>query len=299
MADSKIELRKIRDFGGNLSDTFEFIREHFKPMMSSFVAIAGIFILLMAVMNGILESSLFTSLHTFERAGNGRVPLIWMRLYSGYTSLPSLLYFLSIWVGYTAMLVTIVAYMKYADENGGAAPGIDDVWKIFSRYYLKMLLYMVPVILLIAVGTLLCLAPGIFLAVVLVPFGWVVMTEDAGFSTAVKRCFDLTRDNFWISLCIYLVSTLIYSFAAAIIGMLAGFVSGLAGYITTKDLTSTIGIASSVVRIFGFLFYVIFLVSAGLHYYNLVEKLDAVGMTRRIGQIGESKDGAEDRSTQF
>lgn len=298
MADSKIELRKIRDFGRNLSDTFEFIRAHFKPMMSSFLVIAGIFILLMAVMNGVLESTLLTGLRRVGRTG-GRVDLLWAGLYSTYVSLPFLAFFLSICAGYTAMLVTIVAYMKYVDENGGAAPGVDDVWKIFLRYYPRMLLYLIPVSLLIGAGTILCIVPGVFLAVVLVPFGWVVMTEDAGFSTAVKRCFDLTRDHFWLSLGIYLVSTLIYSFASSIIGMAVGAVSALAGYLTTRDLTSTIAIASSVVRVFGFLFYVIFLVSAGLHYYNLVEKLDAVGMSRRIGQIGEAKDGEEDHSTQY
>jgi hypothetical protein len=126
--------------------------------------------------------------------------------------------------------------------------------------------------------------------VLLVPFGWVVMTEDAGLSVAVTRCFDLSRNHFWISLAVYMVSTLIYLFASFSIGMVGGLISLLAGYLTDQDLSSKIGVMTAVLRIFGFLFYVIFLVSAGLHYYNLVERLDAVGITRRIEEIGTRPD---------
>jgi hypothetical protein len=290
MAEKKTELRKIRDFGANLSDTFDFIRQYFKPLMSAFLGIAGVFMLAMAVMNGVMESSVFSSLRTLQGTGRAGLPLMSAFLYSSYFSMPFLMNVVSMWVGYTAMLVAIVAFMKYVDQHDGAAPGFEDVWKIFRRYYPRMLLYMIPVTVMIAGGTLLCVVPGIFLSVLLVPFGWVVMTEDAGLSVAVTRCFDLSRNHFWISLAVYMVSTLIYLFASFSIGMVGGLISLLAGYLTDQDLSSKIGVMTAVLRIFGFLFYVIFLVSAGLHYYNLVERLDAVGITRRIEEIGTRPD---------
>jgi hypothetical protein len=209
--------------------------------------------------------------------------------------MPFLMNLVSIWVGYTAMLVVIVAFMKYVDQHEGTAPGFEEVWKIFRRYYPRMLLYMIPVTVMIAGGTLLCMVPGIFLSVLLVPFGWVVMTEDVGLSAAVTRCFDLSRDHFWISLAVYLVSTLIYFSASFSIGMVGGMITLLAGLLTNRDVSSAVGILNAVLRVFGFLFYAIFLVSAGLHYYNLVERLDAVGITRRIEEIGTRRETGEDQ----
>jgi len=299
MAEPTIELRKIRDFGQNLSDTFEFIREHFKPLLRSFLAIAGIFIVLMAIMTGVLESGIFSSLKLLSRSQDPASFSVSSSLYSSYFSLHFLLYFLSIWIGYTAMQVVIGAYMKYADEHAGARPDIEDVWRIFSRYYLKVLLYMIPVILLIAVGAILCIVPGLYLMVVLVPFTWIVMIEEADFGTAIQRCFELIRGNFWVSTLLYIVTTLIYSFASGLIGVLVGVLSGSLTYVTTADLSATIGMIAAVMRIFGFLFYIIFLVSAVLHYFNLVEQKDAVGMTRRIEHIGEAPGSGENDSAQY
>lgn len=299
MAEKKTELRKIRDFGGNLSDTFDFIRQYFRPLMIAFLGIAGVFILMMGVMEGIMQSNVFSNLRMLRSQGGEGLPLISAFLYSSYLSMPFLMNVVSIWIGYTAMLVVIVAFMKYVDQHSGEAPGFEEVWKIFRRYFPRMLLYMIPVILMIATGTLLCVVPGILLSVLLVPFGWVVVTEDAGLSVAITRCFDLTRDHFWISLAVYMVSTLIYFFASFSIGMVGGMISLLAGYLTNRDISSTIGTLNAVLRIFGFLFYVIFLVSAGLHYYNLVERLDAVGISRRIEDIGTRRNGDQDREENY
>src|SRR3954468_12928780 len=52
MAQQKIQLRKIRDFGENFSDTFQFIRQEFKPLLTTFILIGGIFLLLNAIFAG-------------------------------------------------------------------------------------------------------------------------------------------------------------------------------------------------------------------------------------------------------
>lgn len=298
MAEPKIEPRQIRDFGGNLSDTFEFIRQHFKPLILSFLAIAGSFILLMAVLNGIFESNLLGTLRSLSKGSQPGNAGVAGALYASYFSAPFLLFILATWIGYTAMQVSVGAYIKYVDEHEGAVPTIEDVWRIFARYYLRVLFYMIPVIMLIAIGIMLCIIPGILLGVVLVPLGWVVMMEDAGFGRALERCFQLNRGSFWTSLGLYVVTTLIYSFASGAVGLFTGIISGLLAYVTTRDVTVTVGIITSVVRVFGFLFYIIFLVSAVLHYYNLVERKDAVGLTKRIGRIGEVPGPAEDNPEQ-
>lgn len=299
MAEPKIEVRKIRDFSANLSETFEFIRQNLKPLVVSFFAISGIFILLQAVVSGIFTSQVLSGL-TLLRGESQVNPDVIVNLYRHYFSFTFLLFFLFVWLAYVAMHVSVGAYLKYYDEHDGAKPGLEEVWRIFSRYYLKVLVYSIPAGLILALGLFCCILPGIFLAIVLVPYCWVIMIEDVSVGDALRRCFELIRNEFWISLLIYLVAGLIYTVATWMIGLSVGLISWFLSYVTTGDHASSVLIVTSILKVFRFLFYIVFLVSAMLHYYNLVEKRDAVGMNRRISKIGQvSSPGGDEREESY
>lgn len=293
MAQPKIELRKIRDFGANLSDTFEFIRQNFKPLLASFFAISGIFILLQAISYGTFESGIFRGVHLGGTISNRANIFLGQNLFQHYLSWSFFLFIFFTWLGFTSMNVCVGSYMKYYDQHQGEKPGIEEVWNIFKRYYLKVLILSIPVAIITIIGYFLCLLPGIFLSVVFVPFPWVLMMEDASLGEGMQRCFGLTKEFFWISFGIYLVAYLIYSFASGIIGVMIGGLTGVITYLTTRDLSSTIGIVTSVLRVFTYLFYTIFLVSAMLQYFSLVEQRDATGMLQKIDKIGN--DTEDDR----
>lgn len=286
MVEQKMELRKVRDFGANISDTFEFIRQNFKPIVRSFFAIAGIFILLQAISSGVFESRVFFNLKQISASGSGNIFENRGIVLARYLSFPYFVFIMLTWLAYTAMQVCIGAYMKYYEQNDKQQPGIEEVWNIFKAYYLKVLVYSIPVTILVMVGVLLCVVPGILLGVVFVPFPWVIMMEDASLGDGIQRCFDLIKENFWMSLGIYLVAYIIYAFSSGVIGLFIGLISGLLSHVTATDFTTTIGIITSILRVFGFLFYIIFLVSAMLNYFNLAEQRDATGILKRVDQIG-------------
>lgn len=291
MAQPKIELRKIRDFGTNLSDTFEFIRQNFKPLLSSFFAISGIFILLQAISYGTFESNIFRGARIDAGIGTNSPNIFFgQNIVTHYFSWPFFTYLFFAWLGFASMNVCVGAFMKYYDQHQGEAPDIEEVWKIFKRYYLKVLILSIPVGIITVFGYFLCLVPGIFLTVVFVPFPWVLIMEDASLGDGIQRCFELNKTFFWLSLGIYLVAYIIYSFASGILVLMIGGLTGIITYLTTKDLGTAIGIAMSVLRVFSYLFYIIFLVSTMLHYFNLVEQRDATGMLNRIDQIGNKPD---------
>jgi uncharacterized membrane protein (DUF106 family) len=68
MAQQKTQLRKIRDFGENFSDTFQFIRKEFKPLLVSFILVAGVFMLITAIVSGLYQKNAFSFL---DEIGNG------------------------------------------------------------------------------------------------------------------------------------------------------------------------------------------------------------------------------------
>ena len=151
-------------------------------------------------------------------------------------------------------------------------------------------------------GTFLCLLPGIFLAVVLIPFPWVQIIEDASIGGAFNRCFELIKGYFWESFVIYLVTYLLYRVAHSLfdlLGLLASFLSMSLGYGSSHGMQVAVSAVATVARAFGFVFFVIFLISTILHYFNLVERRDATGMMARVQRIGEQPGAETDTSETY
>jgi hypothetical protein len=286
MAQQKVELRKVRDFTDNLNDTFVFIRQNVKPLIASFLGIAGVFLLTAAIINGIYQSQ--TTGNLFKQIITGRV--------EGNESVSAfgayyLLVLLFAWLNYNAMTVVVIAFMKLYDQDNGIAPTIEEVWREFRQHFLRVAFYTIPVFLLIMVGMILCLLPGFYLAVVLAPFPIILVIEGESFSKAFNRCFTIIKENFWTSLAIYAVMYLIYYFSAGVVTVIVGLVAGLISYFTTRNINTTVGIVSSILNVFSFVFFIVFYVSVVLQYFNLTERYDGTGILRRLDTMGTNTSG--------
>ena len=131
------------------------------------------------------------------------------------------------------------------------------------------------------------------------PFTLVVMIEEADLSTAFSRCFEIIKENFWPSLALYLVAYIIYSISSSIIGVVVGLVAGVAAYFTTKDISTAVGIATSFLNIFSFIFYTIYFISTALQYFSLTEQRDGTGILNRIDNIGSDKNNFDHIEEQY
>jgi hypothetical protein len=284
MAEQKIELRKIRDFGENLSDTFLFIKQNFKSLLKCFFAICGMFMIAHAIFNGIYQSHAFGIFDQFRRGVITRQ--------NDFTQVFTPEYFLTIFLAllsYTSMRVVLGSYIKFYAENDHQTPTIADVWNIFRKYFFKILLYNIPIFILIVIGTCLCIAPGVWLAVVFVPFDIILMMEDASFGDAFNRSFAIVKENFWMSCGIYIVAGLIYLFSSSIVGVVVGIIVGILAFFSTNSIGTTMGIVTSLLNVFSGVFYTVFFVSAALNYFNLVEKHDGTGILQRVENMGTAK----------
>jgi hypothetical protein len=292
MAQQKIQLRKIRDFGENFSDTFQFIRQEFKPLLVSFILVACIFMLATAIFAGIYQKDAFGFLDQIE-SGVFRE--------SAFSSTFTGMYFLFIiftLLSITAMRTVIAVYLKHYDEYD-ATPTVQQVWTSFIKYFPRVLVFSIPTFLLIITGLVFCLIPGIYLMVVFAPFVFIIVAEDASFGDAFSRSFDLVKENFWLTLGIYLVAYLIYSVSSGITGLIVGLVASAVSYFTTKELSTSVGVLMSILNIVQYIFYIIFFVSVGLHYYNLVETRDGTGLAKRLEGLGGSVNPNENIEEQY
>jgi len=151
MAEQKIELRKIRDLSENLNDTFGFIRQNFKPLILSFLAIAGIFMLANSILNGIYQGGVMGGAIKDILHGNRNTTRSPFWMLNGTYFIVVLL----AWINFIAMSTVITCYMKLYNTLQGQAPTIQQVWDEFKKYFLKVFLFSIPIALLTATGFLL------------------------------------------------------------------------------------------------------------------------------------------------
>lgn len=294
MAQQKIEFRKIRDFGENINDTFVFIGQNLGPLLKSVFAICGVLMLIQAILTAVYQYrsfDLFQKIFDGSRTGNLQLGEIFTGQYFIAVFFPYLLL--------TSMQVAATSYIKYYVENDRHQPGIDEVWALFLRYFPRVLLYNVLTGLMMILAMPFCFFPAIYLWVVFVPVPFVAMVEDRSFSDSVSRCFYLINENFWPALLLYFVMTILYSFGGGIVGLIVSAIVGLFSYLTTSDLRKTIGIASSFLNVFTYGFYVIFIVSAALHYFNLTEQKEGTGILSKIDQLGKKTNVSNSNEEQF
>ncbi|MEO6453776.1 MAG: hypothetical protein ABIN97_06895 [Ginsengibacter sp.] len=243
--------------------------------------IAGIFMLTFAVLTGLYQGQWGSMLQEILKRTNPEMVSPIQLFNGGY-----FLIMLFAWLNYVAMQVVVISYIKVYEIKGGQTPLVEEVWNVFKKYFFKVFFYSIPLTILTALGFILCVVPGIYLAVVFVPFFSVLIIEDQTFGQAYNRCLKLIKDNFWISLGIYFLTYLIAAFSGGIISAVIGGITGLLSYFTTRDINSTVAIVDSILNIFTFIFYIVYYISVCLHYFNLTEKYDGTGMMRKLDSIG-------------
>src|ERR1700761_4315580 len=64
MSSQPVELRKLRDFGQVIGDTFEFLKQNFKQLMSALLVICGLF-LLINVITSVFQTLKMTDIYQF------------------------------------------------------------------------------------------------------------------------------------------------------------------------------------------------------------------------------------------
>lgn len=295
MEQPKIQLRKIRDLGENLTDTFQFIKQELKPLLSSFIFLAGVFIITNGILVGVYESNISKVFDVLLQRNRAYMPE--QTPETIFTPTYFLILFFSMF-NLTAMCVAIASYLRAYNEKG-SSPAFEEVWNIFKRKVIPIFFYNIIIWIVIVIGTCFCIAPGVYFMVVLAPFEIVVVMEDCSFGDAFGRCFVLIKNNFWLSFGIYIISSLIYYFSSAIVDVIFGLISGVISYLTTKSIHSTVGIVTGIISVLGYVFFIIFYISLSLNYFSLVEKVDGTGILNRLQTIGSDTNTNENIEEQY
>jgi len=200
MGNENIKLEKERDFGQILSTTFAFLKQEFKSLMKALMYYAGPFILMQTIV------SVYYQKHAFNLQAN---------MYNGFRDFSTdmilmlLLVFIFSALGYAMFLSVTYAYIKLYKEKGKDEFELPEVWTEANKYFFKILGANILFGLIIGIGFVLCIIPGVYLGVSLALIFTLIIFENKGIGDSFSRSFQLTKIQWWYTLLLLIVVFLI------------------------------------------------------------------------------------------
>jgi len=271
---NNIEFRKVRDFGGILGVTFEYVKQNFKSLFKANLLLSAPLILLAGVFLGIYQSSIFNFQFNqeFEQFG-----------------ISFLLYLLFTMLSYLFITVVTYTHLTIYKNSGSGTIDIADIWKQVKSNLLMIFLTGIVCIIIIVTGFIFLIIPGIYFSITLSIIFIVRIEEKLSLVKAIRRCINLISGNWWFTFGLILVMGIIQGFL--------GFILYIPNYVVMMFLAftgidSSIGetgrimfILSSIIASFGLLFYSLTIIAVAFQYYNLVERKEAPGLVSKIEEL--------------
>ncbi len=281
--DQTIQFKKQRELGDIITDTFRFIRENYKLLLSYIFKTTGPFFLILLIAVGYYTYSVAGSPFEGLTGGIGNFIISFMVL------IGALLLF------YSALYGTILHYIKIYITNDGVVPEGQVKAGVQRDFFKLLLLSFISGILVIA-GLILLIIPGIFILVPLSLAGAVLVFKNYSVSESISYCFTLVKDHWWITfITLFIIGILVY-----IIGLV--FQVPLIIYTVIKTMTAvqegsmanpelfrdwvfiSLQIFSSVIQ---YLLSIITIISIAFIYFNLNEHKHLTGTYETIEKLGE------------
>jgi hypothetical protein len=296
MNQTKIELRKVRDFGGLLNVIFEYIKINFKSLLKSNLLIGAPTILLAGVFLGIYQSSLFS----FDV--DSTVPQI---------GLPFLLSTFLTMVSYFIIMVVTYSHLRVYKQSETGIFDVEDVWQKTKQNFLMMLFTVIGYSIILGITGLLFVGLGFYLTyqgnygfifLIFIGIGILIyltinyslvfivrIEEEITFFAALKRSKNLIKDNWWFTFGLTLVVGLIQSFilyALYIPTYVVMFFVTFSGVGSdTGSFSKILFIVTSIITSLGAILYTISTLAIAFQYYNLVERKEAPGLLQKVENI--------------
>jgi hypothetical protein len=282
-----IELSKTRDFGEIISDSFLFIRQNFKPLLSCFFVFCGFFLFAGTVV------SIMQQIKMVDVANNpnGGIPGSSSGVWAAY-GLETLFTAVFALLGFMAIIVTVISFMALYKAKGNIAPTNEELWGYFKYYFLKILGGAILNYILVVIGFMFCIVPGIYLYPVLGLVFPIIIVENTSYSYAFNQSFRLIKENWWTIFGALFITGLIVSICASVVTVpfqVVNIWSVFLHQIKTPHLSILSIVMGTILTELAQAFYILPVVTLGICYFSLAETKDATGLLDRINQLGTNQ----------
>ena len=283
-----INFKRERDFGEVFNVTFQFLKQEYKGIGRSFAFFVLPVLLIAAVLNvfvGLEQQKVAQDLTQMDPMAGGN-PFAAVGSTFVYTFFTILLYLIS----FAVLKCMVYSYIKLYIEKGPGAFSTDDVWSGITKIIFPVLGTSLLVGLLVGVGFILCVIPGIYVGVSLSLIYMTLVFEQNGFGDAFSRSFRLTAKKWWVTLGLIVVSYLII-YGITLVFSIPGMIMGITTVFTMQNPEEFIGfstgfyIYSSVINLISYTLFIIPTLVIAFHYFSIVEEIDTPTLEQNIDQI--------------
>ncbi len=222
MKNQGVKIRKVRDFGDVLNAAFAFVKQEIKPLAKGVFLYAGI---------PVLVYSIFSTF--FFRKTINKV----LTVFTNYTQMKDFSQNISpmIFLIYLLSIVMIIflygfgyCYVSCYNRNDDQTPDLREVWDLFAKKFLGLLGYSLLSLVLISIASSVVVLIfsvlgaagmvlggilfGIAMIYVAVPLSFILVVkvnEDTDFLKAISRCFEIVKDNWWVTFGLGIITMII------------------------------------------------------------------------------------------
>ena len=295
MNDKKINLRRQRELGEILNDTFTFVRQNYKDLLKVFVKNVGpAFLFLFAAIAyynysalGAVESGdIFNMVES--GAGYGNLIIAGLALLVGVV------------VYYAFLYTSIFSYLKFYihDKDNIDFKGISD--GSYQKFWSTLALVIIVSIML-GISLVLCVIPVFYSMVPLSLVFAIHLFERKDVFESIGDGFTIIKDNFWITfatILIFIIITVIISF---IFQIPMTFYALIKGFLVNDEINwsdaegtydwvyITLSVLSSA---FQYLLHGFYAIMTAFIYFNLKERRHFTGTLETIDAIGKRNEDA-------
>lgn len=294
MQDNYINFKKERDLGSIITDTFKFIKEEYKTLFRLYIKHVGWLLLLVVAASTYYQyQSLKISTSVLTETG----PAAFLTEMIADTGVAILLLSVAS-IAYSALsLVVITSIIKSYVQNNGEI-NEDEVNQFVKQFFGRTLGSLVVVGLLVFIGFLLCVLPGIYLIVPLSLIFPILVFQEKTFAEAFSESFKLIKNNWWISFATLLVVSILISLIGGLFQLPIVVMTAMETFVSIQDGTGTSGTETLSGNWLYMLFYIlaalaqyilgiVTLISLTLVYFNLNEFHNKTGTLEDIDRIGK------------
>lgn len=275
-----IILVQERDFGQKINATFDFIIQNFKPLVLSLLYISSP----LSLVGGFFMGSYQSGILKIQRD-------VWESGSSSFDDIYKILgtFFLLILANIPSSLVIGAYFLEYEEGNRNITP--EAVWNRLKGYIGKALVFNLVMGIIIFIGILFFIIPGVYIGVALSLMTMVLMRENLDLGDTFRRCFYLITDQWWSTFGLLIIMGIVSSIIASVFLIPALILTMIIAAINSDVLTTISDIFSTVG---GSLVRSLVLIAIVFQYYNLIERRDGASIINAIDNIGKAKTARSD-----
>lgn len=282
---NRFNFNKKRDFGEIINATFTFIKQHFKPLFKGGLFIAGPVVLFGGIFN-----SIFTT-HFFTLTKNPNPNPSFLTSALGYMGIG----YLFLCVGFVMFSAVILSYVKLY-VGGKENISVSDLWNACKGKILPLIGLGIVAYFMIAIGFVVLILPGIYLALALSFSGVAVVLENKGVFSSISRSFQVVSGHWWSLfglMFVISIITAIISYAFMIPMYLVLFLYGMNNSADPQTAADTIiGFSSTFSAIYtpfymlvSMLVSTISIIALVVKYYSILEEKEGIGILQEIDSL--------------